>query len=143
MTTEEIVATAREILTSGRAVVLATVDQQGMPQMRWMGGVVVEEPLTVYLVAGAQSRKMHQIQAHPHAQVLAQDEGFARVVTCSGGAELVQDADVKKRVWDGMPGAARFFSGPDDPNLGVLAIKVARVELLAIRESHSPLVAQL
>lgn len=67
MTQEEISATAKGMLTGGRFLVLATVDQQEMAQMWWMGSVAIEDPFTAYLVAGARARGMGRVQGRPFA----------------------------------------------------------------------------
>ena len=84
MDRQAIVDAALELIRAGRAFVFATVDDTGFPQIRWMGGAFLEEPLTVYMAAGAGSRKMRQIGGHPEAQLMFQSEDFSRVATLTG-----------------------------------------------------------
>ncbi len=39
MTKEQALKTARDLLTEGGPFIMATVDADGRPQMRWMGAV--------------------------------------------------------------------------------------------------------
>lgn len=133
-----VVDAALELVRAGRAFVFATVDAEGFPQVRWMGGAYLEEPLTVYMAAGADSRKMIQIAAHPQAQLMFHNEDFSRVATLTGTARAVTDPSVKRRVFAGMPGAATYFAGPDDPKFGVVAFVCSRIEMLGLADGMAP-----
>jgi len=143
MSQQDIVAAAQDLVRSGRSFVLATADENGVPQMRWMGAAHLEEPLTVYMVAGAQSRKMAQIAARAESQLMFQNQDYSRVATLTGTAELVQDAATKRRVWEGVASAADYFSGPDDPGFGVIRFRCRRVEMLGLGEGMTAAVADL
>jgi general stress protein 26 len=143
MTQDQIIAGAQEIIAAGKPFVLATVDQQGGPQVRWMGGYLLEEPLTFYMACGATSRKMDQIAAHPAGQLMFQSEDHSQVATLSGTCEIVTDLATKRRVWDGIPGCEAYFSGPEAADFGVIRFVCRRVELLGLKESHEPNVAEL
>ena len=143
MTSEEIITAAKELIAADRPFVLATVDQDGGPQVRWMGAFMLQDPLVCYMAAGGQSRKIEQLKANPRAQLMFQDESFGRVATLSGTAEIVEDIDTKRRAWDAMPVCAKYFPGPDAPEFGLIKFVCERVELLAMAEAHEPFVAEL
>ena len=143
MDKEQIVRTARELIQAGRPFLLATVDEKGQPQMRWMGGSVLDEPMTLWMAGGATGRKMAQIRANPAAQLLYNDEKFGSVVTISGRAEVVDSAEAKQRLWKAMPALSRYMSGPDDPGFGVVKFVGTRIEVLNLAEGMAPQVAEL
>jgi general stress protein 26 len=143
MDKEQIVGIAREMIQAGRPFLLATVDEKNQPQMRWMGGSVLDEPLTVWMAGSATGRKMAQIRANAAAQLLYSDEKFGQTVTISGRAEVVDCADTKQRLWKAMPALARYMSGPDDPGFGVVKFTGTRVELLTMAEGMAPQVAEV
>jgi len=143
MTRDEIIGATRELIGAGGSFVLATVDQEGCPQVRWMGAALREEPLTLYMAAGANSRKMDQIRANKRSQLMFQNSDYSQVATLCGDCDVAEDMEVKRRVWDGIPGASQFFSGPDDPNFGVVRFVTRRVELLDTKQGHTPMVADL
>lgn len=143
MSKEEVVRAAQELVRAGGAFVLATVDEEGGPQMRWMGGAFLEEPLTIYMVTGAESRKMRQIGASPKSQLMFQSKDYARVATLSGNCEVVEEAEIKRRVWDGIPGASNHFSGPEDANFGVIRFVCRRVEVTGMKEGMGAAAAEL
>jgi len=143
MTSDEIIGATRELVGAGGSFVLATVDQEGCPQVRWMGAAMLEEPLTLYMAAGANSRKMDQIRANKRSQLMFQNREYSRVATLCGNCDVVEEGEIKRRVWEGMPGVSQFFSGPDDPNFGVIRFVTYRVELLDMNKGHTPMVADL
>jgi general stress protein 26 len=140
---DEIVKAAQEMVRAGMPFVLTTVDEKGQPQSRWMGGSVLDEPLTLWMATAACSRKVDQLRANPAAQLMYSDQQFGRVITISGACEIVTGIEPKQRLWKAMPGMSRYVSGPDDPTFGVIKLVGKRVELLAMSESFAPQVAEL
>jgi len=143
MDRQTFVEAALELVRAGRAFVFATVDAEGFPQVRWMGGAHLEEPLTVYMAAGTDSRKMVQMAAHRQAQLMFQSEDFSRVATLTGTASAVTDPSVKRRVFAGIPGAANYFAGPDDPKFGVVEFACSRIEMLGLADGMAPAVVDI
>jgi general stress protein 26 len=129
-----VIGAAEELVSAGRSFVLATVDQDGAPQVRWMGAVFTEKPFTMYLAAGAESRKMAQISGNPKSQLMFHAEDFSKVATLSGTSEIVDDDAVKQQVFAGLPAAAQYFSGPDDPSFGVVKFEAKKIEMLGLSE---------
>ena len=134
MEKSEIVNAALELVRAGRSFVYATVDREGNPQVRWMGGAYLEKPFTVYMACGAQSRKIDQIASDAKSQLMFHAEDFSRVATLTGTSEVVTEADAKRRIFEGIAGAAQYFAGPDDPNFGVIKFTCRRVEMLGLSE---------
>ena len=144
MTHDEILAAAQELARSKAPFVFATVDAQGAPQVRWMGGLVLDEPFQVCMMSGAQARKLAQIRNNPAGQLVFSTPDFSRVITVSGTCEVSEDLECKERMWAAMPELAQFVSGPEDPNFGLVRFTGRRLELLAVMElGPEPLVAEL
>jgi general stress protein 26 len=135
----DIPARVREVMQAvGNMHVLATVDAEGRPQMRWMGALV-EDPdqaWTFYLACGKESRKMKQIAGNPHAQLIFSKQDDWQVATLSGTAEAVDCVHCRKLLWDGVPAMGNYYSGPDDPNMGIIRFTTKCLELLAMSEGH-------
>ena len=144
MERDEIIAAAQELIRNNKVFVLATVGEDGGPRMRWMGDLVLDEPLTITMACGAKSRKMDQVRANPAAQLMFQTADYATVVTLFGTCEILTDAATKQRVWDALPSLKDYSSGPDDPGLGILCFKTQRVELLGLQtHGMAPLAVEL
>jgi general stress protein 26 len=143
MDREEIISAAQQLGRAGIPFVLATVDADGVPQMRWMGAAAWEGPLTAYMAVGAQSRKMAQIEAHPQSQLMFHSEDYSRVATLTGRCGIVTDLEAKRRLWKEMPGAANHFSGPEDPAFGLIRFTCRRVEVIGMTDETAPAAADL
>ncbi len=139
----QVINAAKELVKANRSFVLATVDRKNTPQIRWMGAAYMEEPFTLYMATGATSRKVEQIGANPQSQLLFQTEDFSRVATLTGLSSLVTDGELKHRVWEAMPEAHAYFSGPDDPVFGVIKFECRRVEVTGLVEGMEAMSAEL
>jgi len=144
MDKNRIIAAARELILSNKTFVLATVGEDGGPRMRWMGDLLLDDPLLITMACGASSRKMDHVRANPSAQLMFQTADYTTVVTLFGVCEILEDAETKRLVWDSMPALDHYFPGPDAPEFGLLRFKTQRVELLGLQtHGHEPLVADL
>jgi general stress protein 26 len=143
MDRDEIIAVTRELAEADVPFVLATVDEHGAPQVRWMGGCALDDPMTVWLAGGAKSRKMSQISASARAQLMFHSQDFGRVATVSGECEVVGTIEAKRRLWERMPQLSRYVSGPEDPEFGVIKFVGRRIELLNMAEGMTPAVAEI
>lgn len=113
----------REIIEAvGGLHVLATVDEDGSPRMRWMGALEEdpEQPWVFYLVCGVDSAKMDQIAQNPNAQLLFSQMDPWRVAALSGIAEAVDTPELRRLLWEAIPAMADYFSAIDDPGVGII-----------------------
>jgi general stress protein 26 len=143
MNKEEIIAVAREMAGAHKPFMFGTVDALGRPQLRWMGDLILEEPLVIWMACDRHSRKIGQVQARPAAQLVFHSDDFSTVVTVSGRCDVRCDAANKKKVWEGMPALERYMTGPEDPKLATLRFVGTRVELLRVGEGMEPQVAEI
>lgn len=133
----DITARVREIMAGVQNMhVLATVDADGQPHMRWMGALVEhpEQPWTFFLACNKDSRKMGQIAANPNAQLLFTNQDTWAIATLSGAAEAVDCEHARQLLWDGVPAMRRYYSGADDPNMGVIMFKTKCLESVSMAE---------
>lgn len=142
----EIASKVRAVMDAvGNVHVLATVDAQGRPQMRWMGALVEDpgKPWTFYLACGKQSRKMAQLAANDHAQLLFSKQDTWEVATLSGRGRAVDTPEIRQLLWDTIPAMQQYYSGVDDPAMGLIEFRTECLELLAMQEGHECLVEEL
>ncbi len=125
--------------------ILATVDGEGNPHCRWMGALVEDpaSPWTFYLACGKGSRKMGQIAANPSAQLVFTEQTKWEVATLSGTAVAEEGAEARRLLWDAVPMMKKYYSGPDDPKMGIIKFKTKCLELLAMHENREPLCLDL
>lgn len=128
----EVVRMARQLLKGNHPGVLSTVDENGMPQSRWMATMSFEDFPNLYTLTAANSRKVAQIREHPIVQWMFSDRDFSFVVNLSGRAELfLRDAETMKRVWDQIVDKSRAYflnATIDSPGFAVIHTKVEMVE---------------
>lgn len=137
----EILDRVRAVMAAVKNVhVLATVDADGKPQMRWMGALAEDPatPWTFYLACGRDSRKMQQIAANSHAQLLFSKEDDWQVASLSGFAESVDNPEIRQLLWDTIPAMKNYYSGPEDPMMGIIKFRTECMELLAMNEQPEP-----
>jgi len=144
MNKDEIVERARKLVADRHeAFIMATVSPDGKPHVRWMGAAVVEEPMTLHLITGRNSRKVEDIAANPNVELLLSRADFSEILTVAGEAGLAEDDQTKKKVFGAVPGAAEYFTGPGDPNLAVIRMTAGQLRLWTARDQHQPHVAEL
>jgi len=119
----ETAAQVREIIEAVNGLhVLATVNEEGSPRMRWMGALMEdpEQPWVFYLVCGKDSSKMHEIAQNPEAQLLFSQMDPWKVASLSGTAEAVDSPELRELLWDSIPAMHNYFRGVDDPGMGII-----------------------
>jgi general stress protein 26 len=141
MTPEQALDRVAELLSENPNYVLATVDMSNAPQMRWMGAIVRDpgHPHVFYMASASRARKVAQLLANPAAQLLLNTPDFACVGTVAGHATMEMDQAVKNRVWDSIPQATQYFSGPEGEDFGVIRFAVTHIEVLCLGSSHEPI----
>ena len=129
----------REVMQAVSSLhVLATVDAEGKPWMRWMGAIAEspDHPWTFYIACFKGSRKMAQIAANPNAQLLFTKQESWEVATLSGRAEAVDTPELRQLLWEAWPSMRKYYSGVDDPSMGIIKFTTCCLELLAMQEGH-------
>lgn len=96
---EHVVRLARQLADGTRPGMLATVDDDGTPQMRWMQTLSLEHFPHLYALCSPMSRKVAQIRAHSRVSWIFTSESCNMVVNLSGNATLVTDPSEVNRIW--------------------------------------------
>lgn len=123
-------AAVRKLLATKRQVfVLSTVDGRGAPWGRLMRGVMVKGN-TMFMASDSDARKVRQIAGNPKVLVLCWTPDYAGVASVWGKASMERSPKVRRQFWNAVPGCERFYSGPDDPGLGIVRIRLTHGEYL-------------
>lgn len=121
---EQIAAIIRPLQLSAVATIAA-----GKPWVRYVMTVGGDD-LTIRFATYVGSRKVAQIAANPevHLTLGVNDPAVMKpYLQIQGRARLSTEAAERHGFWSGM--LANYFSGPDDPNYGVVIVTPYRVEL--------------
>jgi len=117
-----------ELLSQPALVELATVTEDGKPWVRYVMAVM-DESMTIRFATFVGARKVAHIKNNPEVHITAgvsdptKDTNYIQV---QGTAELVTDQAERHGFW--IPILKGVFSGPDDPNYGVIIVKPYRIE---------------
>lgn len=118
-----------EILKHPGLAALATIDAHAKPWTRYVI-VMAKDDMTIRCSTFMHARKVQHIQANPEVHLAAGVKDMTshgNYLQIQGMAKVVNDQAEKNAFWnESMLG---YFSGPEDPNYGVVIIKPYRIEL--------------
>jgi general stress protein 26 len=104
------------------------VTHHGILNARPLTTQAVDPDGTVWFFVGGRGDLDAELTAHPDLLLLYADTDASRYLSLAGRGTLLRDTALAKRLWNPM--ASAFFSGgPEDPDLRVLRVDVARIEL--------------
>lgn len=129
MSDTDLRAKIEKAVSGMQLAVLATVTEDGKPWARYV--MTNAKGLTFYVTTFLGSRKVNQIKANPDVHVTlgaSTPEAELPYVQVVATAEILTDEDTKKAMW--FDHLTRYFSGPDDPNYGVIKINPTRIEYM-------------
>lgn len=108
---------------------LATLNEQGKPWARYVI-VVGADDMSIRFATFMGARKVQHISKNPEVHLAAgvpNMEHHDNYLQIQGKAKVSTEKSEKAALWnDSMK---EYFSGPDDPNYGVVIIKPYRIEL--------------
>ncbi len=108
---------------------LATCDGE-QPRVRPVSPIV-EDDMSVWVATSASSRKVKQIKQNPKVSLaFVQHPRGDKAATIIGEAEIVEDLEEKKRIWNLAPyDPSQYFpEGPESKDYCVLKINVKKIE---------------
>jgi general stress protein 26 len=114
----------------------ATVTEDNRPWVRYVVAWA-DDQLSIWFATFKTSRKVKQIQANPHVHLALGVTDLAMAaswIQVQGQADILEDADTKKRIWYDMLEA--IFNGPEDPNYVVCRIKPYRIEYYTMNRKN-------
>lgn len=99
MDMQELMASLERILNAAKSAVLATVDAEGRPQMRWMTPTVLHgREGVLYAVTSPRFAKVAQLDAAPQVQWMVQTPSLDEVVTLTGRINIVDNPSLKAEI---------------------------------------------
>jgi len=117
------------IITPLQLSSVATIAEGGKPWVRYVM-TTGSDDLSVRFATYARSRKVMQIAANPevHVTLGVNDPVVMKpYLQIQGRARFSTEAAERHGFWSEM--LANYFSGPDDPNYGVVVVTPYRIEL--------------
>lgn len=114
-----------ERLGALRVAMLTTHDRDGTLGARPVSTLQVEADGTLWFFVAANGGIASDLQRNPSVHLCFMDIGDDVYVWLRGTGAIVHDLARTKALWSALAGAW-FPGGPEDPNLGLLQVKVVR-----------------
>ena len=138
MTNEEIKNAIWQTVEKGKKVfVYVTVDAQGNPRSRYMGGLMIKNGV-IYMATASNARKVLQIKANPHSELLFANSEYTEVATIGGESRIAESLELKKQFWQVIPACKDYFSSYDAPEFALIAFQPSSAEYLNLTLQHEP-----
>jgi len=110
MTKRDIMAEIGKILDDAKTGLLATVDSEGKPHMRWLTPAVLRGRVgALYNVTAPNSVKLEQLRANPYVQWMIQSRALDRIITVNGKINIVENPSIRNEVLEAVGDRLRVF----------------------------------
>jgi pyridoxamine 5'-phosphate oxidase len=110
METKEILGELESVLESAKVGLLATVDGEGRPAMRWMTPAVMRgRPASLYAVTSPNFRKVVHLQANPKVEWQFQTRDLNRVLNLKGNVRIIDNPSLKSEVMEAIGDRLQIF----------------------------------
>jgi len=137
MNEQEIRRFSLELMETAEAVYVTTIGRDGFPQTRAMFNLRNKaqfpaladlfashgQELIMYLSTNTSSTKMDEIRGNPAVSLYFCRPAESLGLMLGGTIEIVDDAALKKRIW--QDGWEKYQAGPEDPDYTVLRLSPA------------------
>ena len=98
MDQHEIMYKVEQLLEDSKTGVLATVDENGSPRMRWMTPIVLKgRPGALFAVTSPDFGKVVQLVSHPDVEWMIQARSLNQVVTLRGKINIMIIPRLKRK----------------------------------------------
>lgn len=101
MTKHEVMYKVEQILETTHAGILATLDQDGKPRMRWMTPAILRERAGVlFAVTSPDFEKVMQLETHPEVEWMIQTRALDQIVNLRGKMNLLDNPSIRSEVME-------------------------------------------
>jgi general stress protein 26 len=98
------------ILDKSKAAVLASVDQEGKPHVRWMTPVTIRgRDGFLYSVTSPGFEKAMQVASHPQVEWMLQSKSLDEIVTVRGTIQVLDNPRTKAEILESIGGNLEVF----------------------------------
>lgn len=125
-----------KIMTDGRRPgILATVDERGLPHLRWMGALTSRDWPRLYTMTSPTSRKVHHIFDHPSVSWMFSNEDLSIIINLRGKAQVTTDFEKVERVWNLIEDKSKAYclNMSTEGNLAVIETEIEEVDCVMPR----------
>jgi len=110
MDTRSMLAVLDRILDDSKVAVLATVDNEGRPRMRWMTPATKRgREGALYAVTAPEFAKVVEVTRHPQVEWMFQSKTLDEIVTVRGSMQVLDHPRTKAEVLEAIGGNLGIF----------------------------------
>jgi pyridoxamine 5'-phosphate oxidase len=110
MDKREILDRLESVLAESEVAVLATVDPDGGPSMRWVTPVLIPgRPGNIYALTSPDFRKVSHIRSQPIVEWMVQTKNLTRIITVRGITEVLDNPSLKSEVLEAIGPRLQVF----------------------------------
>jgi general stress protein 26 len=133
MDVHELLTELSKILDNARVGVLATVDGDGRPHVRWMTPTIVDgrEGL-LYALTSPKFDKVKDLQGNPEVEWIIQTRPLDAIVTLRGSMSVINNPQLKSEILEAIGRNLQIFwrVNPDETELVVLETVIREAEYM-------------
>lgn len=120
---EHVIRLAKQLANGTRPGVMATVDCNGNPHLRWMATLSLQDFPHLYALTSPKSRKVEDLLRNPRVSWLFTNDESSVVVNLSGTATIITDKGAVNRIWRMIEDKSKaYFLDLDSVSGGVAVI---------------------
>jgi general stress protein 26 len=126
-----VVDLAKRMADGKRPGVLATVDENGRPHLRWMATLSLQEFPMLYTITSPNSRKIEHINRNPEVSWMFTNEEMNAIININGKALITTDSAKMNRIWKLLEDKSKayFLSiHTDGPGFAVIETEIEDIE---------------
>lgn len=131
MEKREILGAIERIIEEAKTAVLATVDEEKRPHLRWMTPAMLRgREGAIFAVAYRTSQKVKQVRSNPRVQWILQSPALDRIAVVDGRVNIVDNPSIRSEVLEVVGSRLRAFwkMYGDERDLLVLETVVERAQ---------------
>ncbi len=103
MNRQEMMRKVEYVIEDAKAGILATVDADGQPRLRWMTPVVLARwPQTIFAVTSPEFPKIAQISSNRQVEWMLQTRALDQVINLRGGINILDNPSLKAQVMEAI-----------------------------------------
>ena len=130
---EYVIDLAKKLADGKRPGILATVDENGMPHLRWMATLSLHDFPLLYTITSPESRKIEHIAKNPSVSWMFSNEELNIIVNIRGKARIATDFGKMQHVWKLLEDKSKayFLSiAADGPGYAVIETEIEDIDCI-------------
>lgn len=110
MDSRQVMNRVEAIIETHKTGLLATVDEEGKPHIRWLTPAVLRDrPGAIYAITAGRFAKVAQVKSHPQVEWMFQTPSLDEVVSVRGAINVVENPSLRAEVLEVIGPRLRTF----------------------------------